>query len=250
MAHTALYGGTAYEKKGGADLVGGTVYSIDKGKTLVGGTAYEVGFREKMEIVDTWATIASGANISNYALGDWKSIELTDGSTVIMEIVAFNADTKTDGTTAPITWISRGLISEMQMSSPSSNANGWVKSSLRTWLQGDFYATLPNDVKEVIARVNKTYYDKTTASTLSCEDNIWIPSQREMFNSQGETSGAEYTSYFIDDTSRIKSYSNGTDSAWWLRTAYNRNYRRVNYTGTIGSSSSTSTLGVAIGFCT
>ena len=48
MAHTALYGGTVYEKKGGADLVGGTVYSIDKGKTLVGGTAYEVGFGSPM----------------------------------------------------------------------------------------------------------------------------------------------------------------------------------------------------------
>lgn len=44
MAHTALYGGTVYEKKGGADLVGGTVYKKDHGKVLVGGTAYEVGF--------------------------------------------------------------------------------------------------------------------------------------------------------------------------------------------------------------
>lgn len=44
MAHTALYGGTVYEKYGGADLVGGTVYKKDHGKVLVGGTAYEVGF--------------------------------------------------------------------------------------------------------------------------------------------------------------------------------------------------------------
>lgn len=50
MAHTALYGGTVYEKKGGADLVGGTVYKKDHGKVIVGGTAYEVGF-EKTAIV-------------------------------------------------------------------------------------------------------------------------------------------------------------------------------------------------------
>ena len=51
MAHTALYGGTVYEKKGGADLVGGTVYKKDHGKVLVGGTAYEVGFDDGMRTV-------------------------------------------------------------------------------------------------------------------------------------------------------------------------------------------------------
>lgn len=51
MAHTALYGGTVYEKKGGADLVGGTVYKKDHGKVLVGGTAYEVGFGGDMATV-------------------------------------------------------------------------------------------------------------------------------------------------------------------------------------------------------
>lgn len=50
MAHTALYGGTVYEKKGGADLVGGTVYKKDHGKVLVGGTAYEVGFAEMVTV--------------------------------------------------------------------------------------------------------------------------------------------------------------------------------------------------------
>lgn len=53
MAHTALYGGTVYEKKGGADLVGGTVYKKDHGKVLVGGTAYEVGFAKPVTITVT-----------------------------------------------------------------------------------------------------------------------------------------------------------------------------------------------------
>lgn len=56
MAHTALYGGTVYEKKGGADLVGGTVYKKDHGKVLVGGTAYEVGFAPTEVTVAIYAT--------------------------------------------------------------------------------------------------------------------------------------------------------------------------------------------------
>lgn len=249
MAHKTLIGGTAYEIGGGKTLVGGTAYSIDKGKALVDGTAYEVGFRKKQEILDDWATIASGANISNYALGDWKPIELTDGTTAIMEIVAFNADTKTDGTTAPITWISKGLITSRVMHSSSSTSDGWLHSGMRTWLLGDFYATLPNEVRAAIVSVNKTYYDYNTQSTLNCADSIWIPSAREIFNTC-ESAGAEYTSYFTDDTSRIKQL-NGINNAWWLRSAATKsNYYRVTYAGTSGTYRAAGTGGVCVGFCT
>lgn len=59
MAHTALYGGTVYEKKGGADLIGGTVYKKDHGKVLVGGTAYEVGFGKPVTIIGGYSTIGA-----------------------------------------------------------------------------------------------------------------------------------------------------------------------------------------------
>ena len=62
MAHTALYGGTVYEKKGGADLVGGTVYKKDHGKVLVGGTEYEVGFGLNLEVPEGMYLTFSSAN--------------------------------------------------------------------------------------------------------------------------------------------------------------------------------------------
>ena len=64
MAHTALYGGTVYEKKGGADLVGGTVYKKDHGKVLVGGTAYEVGFGHPVLIAGGGQGIDAGYTLT------------------------------------------------------------------------------------------------------------------------------------------------------------------------------------------
>lgn len=252
MAHKTLVGGTVYEIKGGKTLINGTAYSIKNGKTLVGGTAYEVGFVSVKEILDSWATIAAGTNISKYNIGDWKSIVLTDGTIVIMEIVAFNADTKTDGTTAAITWISKDIITTHLMHSSSTTKDGWGGSDMRTWLQNDFYATMPNDVKNAIVSVNKTYYDYYgSKSTKSCVDNLWIPSVREMGAGTAETSGAEYTGYFTDKASRVKSNANGVASPWWLRSSQsNYDFYMLNYAGNLRNGSRKNANGVVIGFCT
>lgn len=83
MAHTALYGGTVYEKKGGADLVGGTVYKKDHGKVLVGGTAYEVGFDDGMRtitITDTNSSYNSSTH-SQYAYITHNGVDYIDPTT-------------------------------------------------------------------------------------------------------------------------------------------------------------------------
>lgn len=253
MASKTLIGGTAYEISGGKTLVNGTAYSIKNGKTLVGGTAYEVGFANN-EILDDWATIASGVNVSSYVLGNKKPFVLTNGTAVMMEIVAFNADTKTDGTTASITWISKGIVASHRMNATKDNENGWKASEMRTWLQSDFYAILPDEIKKVIVPVNKTYYDYTTRSVLSCVDNIWIPSRREICNDdEAETSGPKYTSYFTNDNSRIKRNSVGSADYWWLRSAVNTmslNFHVIRPSGTLSGQGAAYSDGVVLGFCT
>ena len=96
-------------------------------------------------------------------------------ASVVMEIVAFNADTKADGTgTAGITWISKDIFATHVMNSPDNNTGGWEVSEMRRWLKSDAYNTLPTELKSAITTVNKTYYDKTTNSTLGCSDSVWI----------------------------------------------------------------------------
>lgn len=262
MAHKTRINGTNYEIIGGKTLVGGTAYGIKNGKTLVGGTAYEVGLvREGVsssgEILDDWATIASLKNIGLYSVGNYKPVTLTDGTTFNMKIVAFNADTKQDGSKAAISWISEKIITSRVMNSTNTNANGWKATELRAWLQSDFYATLPAEVRNIILSVNKTYYDLTTTSTLSCLDNVWIPSQYEIFGANSceygcESTGVSYLAAFPDATSRTKYKLGGAAASWRLRTThkYNNCFRGIRSNGSGYDASTASTCGVAIGFCT
>jgi len=214
----------------------------------------------------TWAEIKTiseaGKGDEYFNLGDTKTFTTTDGIEVVMEIVAFNADTKADGTgTAGITWISKNIVTTHNMNSSNTNAGGWEASGLRTWLQSDFYATLPNDAKNVIVSVNKTYYDSLDGSTESCVDNVWIPSYREILKPL-EDSGVSYTALFGNNTNGnsncIKHFSNGTASTWWLRSSYSL-YEgafcniRSNGAGDSGAADNykaNKAHGVVLGFCT
>ena len=255
MSHKTMIDGTAYEISGGKTLIDGTSYSIKNGKTLVGGTAYEVGFVKAVsaegEVLDDWATIASGANVANYSIGNWKLITLTDGTEIVMEIAAFNTDTKTDDSTAAITWISKYVIKTHVMNSTSTCSNGWPASAMRTWLQGDFYNTLPSDVRSVIRTVKKfSYYNSTS---LESEDSVWIPSYREVWSSsRWETDGAMYTEYFnrIGEFP-IKCDTSGTGIKWWLRSARgSTQFNSISAGGGIVWDNANVSSGVVIGFCT
>lgn len=271
MAHKALIGGTAYEISGGKTLVNGTAYSIDKGKTLVGGAAYEVGFEVKHvssdgEVLDSWADISAGLYMDFYSIRNWKSFSLSDGTNIIMEIAAFNADTKTDGTTASITWISKHVITKRGMNSTATHDGGWEGSELRTWLQSNFYATMPAEVRNVVLPVKKTYVYKTSnssAARFECIDALWIPSAGEVnaaasSANQGayEGVGAIYDIYFADNASRKKTESGSTTGLyWWLRTIYSasltKTFRVVVSTGGLGGfSNADNNRGVVLGFCT
>ena len=220
----------------------------------------------------TWDEIKAiseaGKGDEYFNLGDTKTITTTDGKTIVMEIVAFNADTKADGTgKAGITWISKNAIAEREMNAERTNAGGWLNSEMREWLQGDFYSTLPDDLKNNIVSVNKSYYDYNSGSpkTNVCSDNVWIPSSREIHGSDspsygGETSihDVQYTTYFNSAAARIKNY-NGSAVRWWLRSAYgcgDYTFRhtwsdgRVAPTGASNSYYPANTaFGVVLGFC-
>ena len=209
------------------------------------------------EITDTWEQIQQAIEESvystRYMLGDTKSFDMADGTAVVMQIVAFDADDKADGSKAAISWVSRDIIAQHSMNDTSTNANGWVACGMRTWLQGEFYENIPDEVKASIVPVNKTYYDNTTKTTLSCEDNVWIPSYRELFGDTSlEDSGAEYTGYFTENNSRIKYNASGSADSYFLRTARDSsssNFRTIYVDGSSSYTGATNERGVVIGFC-
>ena len=209
----------------------------------------------------TWAEIKEiseeGKGDKYFDLGDTKTFTTTDGQVVIMQIVAFNADEKADGTgTVGITWLSKDIIAYRSLNNSGRSYN-WNESALRSWLSSTFYGKLPVDLKNAIVTVTKSY-DARVGGTQTVEDNLWIPSMREMYGTDGwvEKSGATYVSFFTDANSRIK-YYNGEATRYSLRSVqrygdYNSTvYKFVssdgnNYSGDNGASA----MGVVLGFCT
>ena len=236
---------------------GGQGGAGDQGETNtlpeVGKTAEEYTWDEIKAISE------AGKGDEYFNLGDTKTFPTTDGKEIVMEIVAFNADTKADGTgTAGITWLSKNVISNHVANSNNSNVGGWEQSELRSWLKNDLYNKLPADVVQAIVEVNKTYlyYDSGSKTIGTCVDNVWIPSVYEIFGGTSfETSGATYSNIFggSGNNARIKYTNSGDKETWWLRSTDwdgSVNWWCVRYTNSGAEESSNKSNGIVLGFCT
>lgn len=206
------------------------------------------------EIADDWATIL--ANIDNgtyktkYKIGNYKPLDLGTEGTINMQIVAFDADDKADGSgKAKVTVIAKDLLNTKHtMNTTATTEGGWAASAMRSYLATDIAPKIPSAVSSRIVQVNKTYKDYTNGEQTSV-DSLWIPSEHETNNGATgyETTGPAY-SVFTDNASRIKTI-NGTAGIWWLRSASNAtSFRRVVNNGYRSSYSADNSFGVALGF--
>lgn len=209
-------------------------------------------------ITDSWSEIfaaeSNGTYTNKYQVGDTKKITI-NGVEDYMQIVAMEADDLADGSgKAKITWLSKGLFTTHKMNNTGTNANGWAQSVMRTWLRETILPTLDSTIQSNIKEVTKTYYDKTTTSTLSITDTVWIPSAREIYGGASyESAGCDYTSLFNSNSARIKYNTSGSANLWWLRSASSGNgtsFRIVGNDGGVYGNSASNTNGVALGFST
>ena len=208
-------------------------------------------------ITDTWEEIfaneANGTYSTKYAIGDTKYINLGTEGGQLMEIVAFDTDDKADGSgKAKITWISKSLLKTshvMNLTASTSNA-GWAGSNMRNYLRDTIKPLIPSNIASEIKAVSK-YTRVTLSGTLTdnylSEDDLWIPSQKELDSSYTyESSGHTYGTAFPDDTSRVKQ-----SIVWWTRSARSAaSFCAVNESGGLTAYNANKNYGVAIGFCT
>ena len=220
-------------------------------------------------ISDSWdqifANIKNGTYKTKYQVGDMKKLKLGTDGTVSMKIVAMDTDDLASGGKAPITWISEQLLVTSHRMNPSNNNNtegtgtigGWEKSDMRSYLKETIKPLIPQNVRNSIKEVTKhsNIFDTSGAKVLNSvtTDDVWIPSDREIFGGTNyETLGHVYSDVFTDANSR-KKFKAGESSAsfWWLRSANDLGYFRCVSNGGVGNTrSSSSTYGVALGFCT
>lgn len=217
-------------------------------------------------INDNWAAIAASAKDgtykTKYSVGDLKTVDLGSEGIHLMQLVAFDADDKADGTgKAPMTWVMKDLLPTTHRMNPSKvdgqegtgALGGYDKTEMKSYLTETILSLFPSDVRNNIVPVTKhqkAYDASGTAFQESTTETLWIPGNKEIFNSTSyDADGSSYSDVFKDQTSRIKK-RNGSAYSWWLRSAYSTAiFRGVNSSGSDGNYGAYNSNGVCPGFC-
>lgn len=217
-------------------------------------------------ITDTWsqiiANVSNGTYSTKYHIGDTKKIDLGTEGEVIMTIVGIDTDDLADNSgKAPITWISKQLLkTDNRMNPPyqsgtegTGSLGGWEACEMRNYLINTIKPLLPSEVRNALKTVKKysRIYNtsETAVNNVVSNDDIWIPSMREMNFTGYETSGVTYSTAFHDNASRIKHNVGGSAAWWWLRSAsYTNSFRVVDGDGSSYGYGAYYSYGVAVGF--
>lgn len=213
----------------------------------------------------TWAEIKAavqagigGLDLSqHWAVGDTKSVMLTTGDVIELQIAGFNHDTYSDGVTAPITLVTKNCLNgSATMNESDTNTGGYPASTMKTYVETTIYNRLPSDLKAVVAPVKKKCYTtyNNTNSLSEANYNVWLLAEAEVFDSVSYTIGnGEGTKYpiFTDNASRVKKINNSANW-WWLRSCRRGSsfdFVVVSYDGYVSSNVASGSGGVVVGLC-
>ena len=212
-------------------------------------------------ITDSWDEIFQAENDGSYktkySVGDTKYL-VVGGTYVLMQIIAFDRDIlSSDHTsTAKITWLAKSSSFQFPMNFEDVTEGGWADCECRKFLSDTIYEQIPENVRNKIVAVDKTYTATgSSSSTTTVSDKLWIPSAREIYGgSSYENTGINYIDFFTGNSVRIKHNGLLTNSTsyWWLRSVNSSTgFRYVSNGGSIGQGRNASdSSGVALGFCT
>ena len=217
-----------------------------------------IGMYPSMEtITDTWAQIKEaeedGTYTEKYAIGDTKMVEI-GGKQILMEIVGFDKDVAEDGSTVPITWMTKYLNWIKPYCSNNIREQSYAKSDLKPYI-ATLYSSMQEDVAAMVVPVKKCSQSYSSSVKGPVYDDsvevCWAPSLREIgITSQVEPRGPVYEQ-FVSDSDRIRFYQ-GAAKVYYCRTAAASGYcQTVSVSGgTVSGTGSPYAYGFLLGFCT
>ena len=178
---------------------------------------------------DSWDTIAFAVKSGTYPyqVGDTKKVDMGDLGIHTLRVANTSACTngETSETACGFVVEFADIISEQAMNSTDTNVGGWPASAMRTYVNTTIYNALPSDLQNVIATTTVVSGHESTSS-----DKLYLLSTKEVWNggtgydtAEAETRQLDY--YKNNGVTKsnysgaIKQY-NGTNTIWWLRSAY------------------------------
>lgn len=229
-----------------------------------------------------WATIAEIAAAGNaqsyFSVGDEKIIELTTGEQITLVILGFNHDDLANGGKAPISIGMKNLLTTTyKMNETSTNEGGWEQTLFRTSTLQTIFEQLPQDLKEIIKTVKKSYI-LNSSNTAIANDKLSLLAYAEIFSATGidnttnnvissrkslyKSEGKQYQFFYnlLGDTAPSSSANpllvktigdNGSDNNWWLRSADASTiaFGRVDFYGGQYFQTAGQKLGICLNFC-
>ena len=178
---------------------------------------------------DSWDTISSAVKSGTYPyqVGDTKTVDMGSLGTHTVRVANTTACTngETSETACGFVVEFADIISEQKMNSTDTNVGGWPASAMRTYVNTTVYNALPSDLQNVITETSVVSSHGSTSS-----DKLYLLSTKEVWNggtgydtAEAETRQLDY--YKNNGVTKsnysgaIKQY-NGTNTIWWLRSAY------------------------------
>lgn len=231
------------------------------------------------ELTESWASLQSrikSGDFSGIHIGDYKTITLTTGETVVMEVAGIDQYYKCGDSSIGhhIDFISRDCLAGTKQFNTENNNNGteaepnpWRASLLFQTMNdtsSGVYSTLPSELKACIiqkrALLESRYSSAgalTAASGWAWNDMgyLWIPTEVEVFGTthwseEGYGSGGggcnlQYPIFYGGSKHIIKGAGNGGGRCyWWEASAYggySTSVCFVNYAGVAYASGASST---------
>lgn len=206
----------------------------------------------------SWSAISNiseaGNAASTFSVGDEKELQIGD-ETYHVQILGFNHDDKSDGTgKAGITvGLKEIMTTKKVMNSASTNVGGWKDSEMRTYVNGNVYNNLLQEVKDIIKPVDKkTSEGNKSTNVITTSDKLFLLSEVEIFGSTEHSANGEGNQYqyFANGGSKVK-YRSGSLYAWCERSPYvssTNSFCFVNYNGSASGSNFINANGVVFGF--
>ena len=218
-------------------------------------------------------------DFSGLRVGDYKTVTLTTGEVVEMQIAAINPY-KNHGDTAlgnHIIWISRDCLAQTYQMRPEANNNGTADeknpfraSALFNTMQNTIYPTIPEEWRNIIGDMRCLYGERYSSSGTVTADTGWawknrgkliLPTVQEVFGNNGFSeqfenggSGLNIQWPIFIGGNVIKGLGRGGPrSTWWLCSAgagTSADFCAVNNDGTSHYTWASNSPGVPLGFIT
>ena len=184
---------------------------------------------------DSWATIAANVksgNTSKYNVGDTKEVDLGELGKHTVRISNMSAcESETSETACGFVVEFADIITRQKFNSTTTNVGGWKDSEIRTYINSTIYNALPSDLQNVIVSTKVISGHESTSGETNFEtqDKLYLLNAQEVWNGNSYDTSvgtSKQLDYYKNQGVTASSYAgaikqyNGSNSYWWLRSAY------------------------------